>query len=129
MSVQSKPHGYSSVSPYLMVNGAQRVVDSLKRTFDAKDLRRYERPAGSIMHTEVRIDDTVVMIADSTPQWPPYAASIHVYVPDVDATYRRAVDAGGVTIQEPSQQSGDPDRRGGVQDPAGNSWWIATPVA
>jgi PhnB protein len=128
MGSQSKPEGYSSVSPYLMVEGAQRVVEFLKRPFDATDLRRYERLDGSIMHAEVRIDDTVVMIADSTAQWPPYSASIHVYVPELDATFRRALDAGGVKIQEPSQQPGDSDRRGGVRDPGGNSWWIATPV-
>jgi uncharacterized glyoxalase superfamily protein PhnB len=51
-----------------------------------------------------------------------------VYVPDVDATYRRALDAGGVSVQEPKQKENDPDRRSGVKDPVGNTWWIATPV-
>jgi PhnB protein len=128
MKVSSKPAGYSSVSPYLVVTGAQRVVDFLKQAFDATELRRYDRPDGTIMHTEVKIDDTVVMLADASEQFPSYPSSIHVYVPDVDATYRRALAAGGVSIDEPKQRPGDPDRRGGVKDPGGNSSWVSTPV-
>jgi len=80
------------------------------------------------MHVEVRIDDTVVMLADGGGAWPPFPVYLHVYVDDVDATYRRALEAGGVSAQEPSRKEGDPDRRGGVKDPAGNTWWIATQV-
>jgi len=68
--VPKKPEGYSSVSVYLVVDGAQRVIDFLKKTFDATELRRYDMPNGSIMHAEVRIDDTVVMIADGGGAWP-----------------------------------------------------------
>lgn len=120
-----KPAGYTSVSAYVMVDGAQRVIDFLKQTFDAEELRRYDRPDGSIMHVEVRIDDTVVMLADRNADAPTFPTSLHVYVPDVDATYQRALAAGGGAVQAP-QQKDDPDRRGGVQDPAGNIWWIAT---
>jgi uncharacterized glyoxalase superfamily protein PhnB len=70
MSIQSKPEGYSSVSPYLVAEGAQRVIDFLKQTFGASELRRYDMPDGSIMHAEVRIDDTVIMIADGGGQCP-----------------------------------------------------------
>lgn len=122
-----KPEGYPSVSAYVMVNGAQRVIDFLKKTFDATELRRYDNPDGSIMHAEVRIDDTVVMLSDGGGSFPAFPVWLHVYVPDVDVTYRRALEAGGVSVQEP-QQKGDPDRRGGVKDPSGNTWWIATQV-
>jgi PhnB protein len=128
MSVQTKPEGYSSVSPYLVVEGAQRVIDFLKQAFGATELRRYDMPDGSIMHAEVRIDDTVVMIADGGGEWPAFPSWLHVYVRDVDATYRRALNAGGEAVQEPQQKEGDPDRRGGVKDPGGNTWWIATQV-
>jgi len=128
MTLHSKPQGYNSVSPYLMAQHAQRVIDFLKQTFDATELRRYNRPDGSIMHAEVKIDDTVVMLADASPEYPAFPSWRHVYVPDVDATYRRALAAGGISVQEPSQREGDPDRRGGVKDPAGHSWWIATQV-
>jgi len=120
-----KPEGYPSVSAYVMVDGAQRVIDFLKKTFNATELRRYDSPDGSIMHVEVRIDDTVVMLSDGGSSFPAFPVWLHVYVPDVDATYQRALEAGGVSVQEP-QQKGDPDRRGGVKDPSGNTWWIAT---
>jgi PhnB protein len=126
MSNSYKPAGYTSVTAYLMSEGAQRVIDFLRQTFDAEPLRRYEMPDGSIMHAEVRIDDTVVMIGEAGGEWPAYGAHIHVYVPDVDATYARALAAGGISVQAPTRREGDPDRRGGVKDPAGNTWWIGT---
>ena len=129
MKAPSKPSGYASVAPYLVVAGAQGVIDFLKRAFDAVELRRYDMPDGTIMHAEVQVDDTVVMIADGGGAWPPFPSWLHVYVPDVDATYRRALEAGGLSVQEPQQREGDPDRRGGVKDPGGNTWWIATQVS
>jgi PhnB protein len=126
MSAQWKPHRYSSISPYVVATGAQRVIDFLKQTFGATDLRRYERPDGSIMHAEVKIDDTVVMLADGSAAYPAFPVWLHVYVPDVDTTYGRALAAGGVSVQEPVRREGDPDRRGGIKDPAGNTWWIST---
>ena len=125
MNQSYKPEGYSSVAVYIMANGAQRVIEFVKQTFDAAELRRYDNSDGSIMHAEVRIDDTVVMLADAGGDVPGFPVWLHVYVPDVDATYQRALAAGGVSVQEPQQQ-GDPDRRGGVKDPTGNTWWIAT---
>jgi PhnB protein len=111
MSAPSKPGGYTSLSPYLVVHGAQRVIDFLKQTFGATELRRYDNPDGTIMHAEVRVDDTVVMIADGGGVWPPFPSWLHVYVPDVDATYQRALAAGGISVQEPQMREGDPDRR------------------
>lgn len=121
-----KPDGYQSVSPYLMVPDAQRTIDFLKLVFDAIELRRFDGSDGRVLHAEVRVDDTVVMFADATPEYPAFPAWMHVYVPDVDDTYRRALAAGGVSVQEPTEREGDPDRRGGVKDPAGNIWWIST---
>ncbi|KFA89827.1 VOC family protein [Archangium violaceum] len=120
-----KPDGYPSASAYVMVNGAQRVIDFLKKAFDATELRRYDGPNGSIMHVEVRIDDSVIMLSEGGGSFPAFPVWLHLYVPDVDATYQRALAAGGVSVQEP-QQKGDPDRRGGVKDPSGNTWWIST---
>ncbi len=129
MAASYKPEGYSTVSPYLIAAGAQAVIDFLKKAFGARELRRYDMPDGSIMHAEVRIGDTVVMIGDAGEHWPAVPAHLHVYVDSVDETYRRALDAGGVSVQPPQQKGQDPDRRGGVKDPAGNTWWIATQVA
>ena len=79
------------------------------------------------MHAEVRIDDTVVMLADGSPNWPAVPANVHVYVPDVDATYQRALAAEATSVQEPVKKD-DADRRAGVIDPGGTTWWIATQV-
>lgn len=127
MATAYKPPAYSSVSPYLLVAGAQRVIDFLTQAFGAVELRRHNGPDGSIRHAEVRIDDSVVMLADAAENWPAFPSFIHVYVPDVDTTFRRALEAGGMSVQEP-EQKGDPDKRGGVKDPAGNTWWISTQV-
>src|SRR2546427_638101 len=108
MNQDYKPEGYSSVAAYVMADGAQRVIDFLKQAFDAEEVRRFDNADGSIMHAEVRIDDTVVMIADGGGQYPAFPIWLHVYVPDVDATYRRALVAGGVSVQEPVQKD-DPD--------------------
>jgi uncharacterized glyoxalase superfamily protein PhnB len=113
----------------LVVEGAQRVIDFLKAAFGATELRRFDLPDGTIMHAEVQIDDSVVMLTDGGGPWPAFPAWLHVYVRDVDATYRRALEVGGASVQEPQQKEGDPDRRGGVKDPAGNTWWISSQVS
>lgn len=94
MSSDWKPQGYSTVSVYLVAEGAQRVIDFLKRTFDATKLRRFDTPEGKIVHAELRIGDTVVMIADAGGSCPAFPVWLHVYVPDVDATYKKAVGNG-----------------------------------
>ena len=129
MTIPYKPQGYASVSVYIMADGAQRLIDFLKQAFDARQTRRTDLPDGSIMHAEVQIDDTIVMITDGADDNPAFPIWLHVYVPDVDASYRRALEAGGLSVDEPKQREGDPDRRGGVKDPAGNTWWIATQVS
>jgi PhnB protein len=125
---QHKPANYSSVSPYLIVNGADRTIDFLKRVFDAIELRRFPDDSGRLRHAEVRIDDTVIMLADpAPPDWPSIASYVHIYVRDVDATYRKALDAGATSVQEPVKKQ-DEDKRGGVKDAGGTTWWIATKV-
>ncbi|MCB0002824.1 MAG: VOC family protein [Anaerolineae bacterium] len=125
MSSSHKPANYSTVSPYLIVDGASGTIDFLKSVFGAVELRRFPNAAGKVLHAEVRIDDTVVMVADGADGWPPVPSYVHVYVSDVDATYKRALEAGATTVQEPVKKE-DEDKRGGVQDAGGTTWWIAT---
>ncbi len=122
-----KPDTYNTVSPYLIVKDAAATIDFLIRVFDAVEIRRFPDDAGRIMHAEVRLDDTVVMIADSAEGWPALPAHVHIYVPEVDTTYQRALEAGATSVQEPVKKA-DADKRGGVKDAGGTTWWIATKV-
>jgi uncharacterized glyoxalase superfamily protein PhnB len=128
MSSQYKPVNYGTVSPYLVVNGAAATIEFLVNVFGAVELRRFPDAVGKLVHVEVRIDDTVVMLADAAEGWPAVPAHVHVYVRDVDATYKRAIEAGATSIQEPVQKE-DEDKRGGVKDGGGTTWWIATKLA
>ena len=125
MSVPFKPEKYTSAAPYLIVDGAARTIAFLERVFGAERLRRFDAPNGKVVHAEVRLDDTVIMLSDGAPNWPPIPSHVHVYVKDVDATYRRALDAGATSVQEPVKKE-DADKRGGVKDAGGTTWWIAT---
>jgi PhnB protein len=127
MSASYKPEGYTSVAPYLIVDDAARTIDFVLRTFRATEIRRLHDKSGGIRHAEIRIDDSVVMLADKALGWPPIEAHVHVYVADVDATYRRAIEAGATPVQEPVKKD-DADKRGGVKDAGGTIWWIATKV-
>jgi uncharacterized glyoxalase superfamily protein PhnB len=127
MNPTHKPAGYPSVSPYLIVDGAAATIDFLVEVFDAVELRRFPDEAGRLRHSEMRLDESVLMIADGAEGWPPAPAHVHVYVADVDATYRRALVAGATSVQEPVKKD-DADRRCGVKDSGGTTWWIATKV-
>jgi PhnB protein len=123
-----KPETYTSVAPYLIVNGAEQTIAFLVAVFGAERLRMQPRPDGKLEHGEVRIGDTVVMLTDAADGWPAIPSHVHVYVPDVDATYQRALQAGATSVQEPINKE-DADKRGGFQEPGGTTWWVATQVA
>lgn len=127
MTATYKPRDYTSVSPYLVVDGAEGTMGFLVAAFGAVELRRFADEEGRIVHAEVRIDDSVIMVADSANGWPPVAAHVHLYVRDVDESYREALAAGAVSVQEPVKKD-DADKRGGVKDAGGTTWWIATKV-
>ncbi len=122
-----KPEGYTSVAPYLTVNGAQRTIDFLVHVFGAEPLRMITGRDGKLGHGEVRIDDTVVMLTDAVEGWPATPSHVHIYVEDVDAIFARAVDAGATVVKQPVQ-SGDVDKRGGFMDAGGTTWWVSTQV-
>jgi PhnB protein len=125
MAVKPIPDGYHSLTPYLVVPDAAGLVEFLKRAFDGKEVTCMKRPDGTVGHAEVRLGDSLVMISQARGEWQPMPTALYFYVPDVDATYRRALQAGATSLMEPADQFYG-DRNGGVKDPAGNSWWIAT---
>ena len=123
-----KPDKYNSVSPYLIVKGAQKMIDLLKKIFPVKEFRRYDNPDGTIMHAEVQIDDSVIMLADSNENYPPNKNLLHVYVQDVDKTFMKAIEAGCEIIEAPKRAENDPDKRGMFRDFAGNTWAVGTQI-
>lgn len=127
MAVNAKPEGYHSLTPYLVVEGAARLIAFLEEVFDAEETERFAAPGDLIAHAELRISDSIVMLGDAHGPHAPMPAMLYVYVDDVDATYQRALAAGATQVQPPADQFYG-DRSGGVRDPCGNLWWIATHV-
>lgn len=125
MSASYKPAGYTSVAPYLIVSSASDTIKFLVAVFDARELRKFTDPAGRVIHAEVRIDDTVVMLAEGGGAFPAVPAHVHAYVSDVDAAYARAMAHGAVSVQVPVKKD-DEDKRGGIKDTGGTTWWVAT---
>ena len=128
MAVKPIPDGYHSVTPYLVVEGANALIDFAKQALDAEETFRMPGPGGVIMHAELRIGDSMVMLADAQgADNPPMPAMIHLYVPDADDYYKRALAAGASSLREPADQVYG-DRSAGVEDAFGNKWWLATHI-
>ncbi len=125
MAVKPIPDGYHSITPYLVVQGASKLIDFLKQAFAAQESERLTRPDGTIGHAEVRIGDSIVMMSEASGEWKPMPSAMYLYVNDTDTTYKRALQAGAVSTMEPTDQFYG-DRSAGVKDLAGNQWWIAT---
>src|SRR5437870_6032510 len=152
-SVTSKPNptpqDYGTVTPYLIVDGVPRLIDFLKETFQAEERARINDKEDHVGHAEIKIGNSIVMMADSTAQYNPIPSGkignsivmmadstaqynpipsqLYVYVENVDETYRRGLKAGGISEQEPTTQFYG-DRTAAVKDPTGNVWWIASRV-
>ena len=121
-----KPANYPSISPYLICEDAEGIIRFLERVFDAALIRRFDRPDGSLMHAEVRIDDSIVMIGGGATAQQSEGPHIHVYVRDAQAVYDRAIQHGAQAVQAPTRKRPDDDFRGGFRDAAGTTWWVAT---
>jgi PhnB protein len=127
MAVNPIPEGYRTVTPYLIVNDVDRLLKFLKSAFNAQVTDEHRRPDGTVMHADVVIGDSHVMMGQANEKWRTMTGSILLYVPDVDATYEAALRAGGKSIQEVTDHFYG-DRSGGVEDPTGVTWWISTHV-
>jgi uncharacterized glyoxalase superfamily protein PhnB len=127
MAVKPIPEGFHTVTPYLMVEGASKLIDFLKQAFEAEEIYRQNMPDGTVMHAQVRIGDSMLMMSDATSQYEPMPTMIYLYVEDVDAVYNRALKAGATSLREPTAEFYG-DRSGGVKDQFGNQWWIGTHI-
>lgn len=122
------PHDYRAVTPVLIARDAQRLLDFLAAAFGA-ELRGdvFRMPDGTIAHSEVQIEGSIVMVSDASGEYPPLTGGVHLYVPDVDAVFASAVAAGATVKQAPADQFYG-DRSAVVHDPAGNMWSLASHV-
>ena len=135
MAVRPIPEGYSSVTPYLIVGGAARAIDYYKLAFNATEIMRFEGPGGSIAHAELQIGNSRIMLGDESPQMGHKSpqtlggssVGLMIYVPDADAVFKRALNAGGEEVR-PLQDQFYGDRSGTLNDPFGHQWTIATHV-
>lgn len=133
--VQPVPDGYHSVQPYLHVRGAAKAIEFYQQVFGAEEVMRMMQPDGRIGHAEIRIGDSIVMLADEAPErgihgpahYGGAPMTLMFYTRNCDATYRKAIAAGSKSLREPADQFYG-DRMAGVQDPFGFQWWIATHV-
>ena len=125
MAVKLVPDGLHTVTPYLVVPGVAQLIDFMKQVFDATEIRRMALPDGTVMHAEVRIGDSALMMGQAPGGYQALTASLYVYVKDTDAVYQRAIAAGATSLMAPADQFYG-DRNAGVKDASGNTWWIAT---
>jgi PhnB protein len=133
MAVNPIPEGYHSVTPYLIVKGAAKAIDFYKNAFGASEVMRFPGPNNTIMHAEIKIGDSVVMLADEhedSPYRNPLAVggtpvSLMVYVSDVDSVFKQAVSLGAESTSAVQDQFYG-DRSGNLKDPFGHVWTVAT---
>jgi PhnB protein len=133
MAVKPVPEGFHSITPYLQVDGAARLIDFLKRAFGAEEVLRVTRPDGKLAHAQMKVSGSMIELADARehdgepPQFKPMPTAIWLFVDDTDAAYKRALAAGATSIHEPMDQDYG-NREASVKDPFGNHWYIATPL-
>jgi PhnB protein len=135
MAVKKIPDGHNRVSPYLIINGAERALDFYRQAFDAVELFRFKAPDGKIGHAEVRIGDTVIMLADEFPDHDAHSprkfggspVGLHLYCEDVDAVAAKAT-AAGAKVKRPLADQFYGDRNGTLEDPFGHIWHLSTHI-
>ena len=126
-NVKPIPDGYHTLTPFLTVKGAAKNLDFLKNAFDARERSIHKGPDGTIMHAELQIGDSLIMMSEATEKYPAMPSTLYMYVDDVDAVYHKAIEAGGTSLREPTDEFYG-DRSSGITDPSGNQWWIATHI-
>jgi len=132
---QAIPKGYHTVTPSIVVDGAAKAIDFYKKALGAEEIMRFPGPDGKIMHAEIRIGDSVIMLVDQMPEQGGRGpkliggtpVSFFVYGENVDAAWKRAVDAGAKPIMPLDDQFWG-DRTGLLEDPYGHHWWLAQHV-
>jgi len=125
--MSQQPHGYTTVSPWVVTDDTGAFLDFVVRVFGGEELARVVTEDGAVGHGEVRVGDTVVLAFDRREEWPVMPALLRVFVHDADAVLARAVEAGGRVVTA-AMDSAFGQRGGRVRDPFGNVWWVVTHV-
>ena len=127
MATNPIPEGYSAVTPYVIARDVDRLLQFVQKAFGGKVVDVHRDSDGRVVHADVTIGGAHIMMGGATDKWPEKLGSIHLYVPDADATYRAAVEAGAHSLYEPTTHFYG-DRSAGVEDASGMTWWISTHV-
>lgn len=127
MAVKPIPDGYTTITPYLTVDNADRLSHFMREAFGAQTLHEMRSPDGTFWHGEYQIGNARLMVGQENENWKARPGTIYLYVPNTDETFKKAVAAGAKSLMEPADQFYG-DRNAGVEDPCGNYWWIATHV-
>jgi len=124
MKTVNIPEGYQQIMPYLIVENAAAFIEFTQKVFDAEEISKHMRTETIIMHAEIKIGSSVIMVADATEQFSARPAGLFVYVDDCDAVYSKALDNGAKSLSDPADQSYG--RSAGVEDAFGNTWWMTS---
>lgn len=127
MAVKPIPEGYTAVTPYIISRDPDVVLRFVEAAFGAEVKEAYRDSSGRVTHADFTINGAHVNLGGATDQWPEQLGSIMIYVPDTDAAYRAALQAGATSLYAPANMFYG-DRSAGVRDPAGVSWWISTHI-
>jgi PhnB protein len=135
MRTKPIPDGYHTVTPFLAVHNGSEAIEFYKKAFGAKEMSRFMTPDGHMVHGEIKIGDSTIMLAEEMPDhhWQSpdklngFSAQMYLYVEDVDAFFKKAVAAGAKEV-EPIKDQFYGDRSGALEDPFGHRWWVATHV-
>ena len=126
-SVKAIPKGFNSITPFLVVEGADDFIEFVEKAFDGKTTFIMRTDDDQVMHASVQIGDSQVMVTDAMKNYPAATCKLYLYVEDSDAVFEQAIEAGGTSLREPTTEFYG-DRAGGVKDAWGNEWWISTHV-
>jgi uncharacterized glyoxalase superfamily protein PhnB len=126
MPVNPIPEGYHTITPFIVTKEAKRLIEFLQKAFDA-EVKHVSEHEGTVVHGELKIGNSILMIAEGSEKFPAVPANHYLYVPDTDSLYNKALEAGAESLMAPANQFYG-DRNAGVKDFAGNQWWIATHV-
>ncbi len=126
-TVNAIPEGFHTITPFIVVERASELIEFIEQSFDGETTSIMKTDDNKIMHATVRIGDSQLMITDATEQYKAGSSKLYLYVEGVDAAYKNAINAGGTSLREPTDEFYG-DRSSGVKDAWGNEWWIATHV-